>query len=314
MSERQKRKGVTGNSAFRTILIGVIALPALYLATRAVAPRLIYDSWLMVRSPESLVQASRFIGECRNSWTRNYLFRSKGVEVINYSDTVLSDDRFGSGFDDPGFVEGIVMSARRDVGRLFTNVISPTSVPVATQEQQNERDLAGTILVQENLVRLGIKRRAFYDGSRVQALIEQYEIPPGPATERIFDLASIISEEDLEIYARRKGKEASISGQKYREQQIIAERERLRTEAKMERFQASYERKQLRAIAAMEGLQERIEQRLDKQMLGSARSVIADVSRAYEEGFAGEFHLGTYSARDACNALGRKSPYDVEYR
>ena len=233
------------------------------------------------------------------------------VDVVK---TVRSDKRFGSGFDDPGFVEGIVMSARRDVGRLFTNVISPTSVPVATQEQQNERDLAGTILVRESLVSLGIKRRNFYDGSRVRALIEQYEIPPGPATDRLFDLASIISEEDLEIYARRNGKEASISGQKYRERQIIAERERLRAEAEMERLQARYERKRLRAIAAMEGLQERIEQRLDKQMLGSARSVIADVSRAYEEGFAGEYYLGTYYARDACNALGRLSSYDVRYR
>ena len=64
----------------------------------------------------------------------------------------------------------------------------------------------------------------------------------------------------------------------------------------------------------MEGLQEMIEQRLDKQMLGSARSVIADVSRAYEEGFAGKSMIGGVSSFDACDALGRLSPYDADRR
>lgn len=132
------------------------------------------------------------------------------VDVVK---TVRSDDRFGSGFDDFGFVQGVAAGLNNkttaDAFRLFANVIAPSSVPVAAQDQQNERDLAGTILVQENLVRLGLQKRNSFDGSRVETLIEQYGIPAGPATDRMYNLASIIDDNDLEIYAKREGKEAS---------------------------------------------------------------------------------------------------------
>jgi len=163
MWEIQKHKGVT-DKVVLTIFIAFVALPCLCLAARSVAPGIFYHAWLKVRSPESLVQASRVIGECRSQW-------------------ILHDSA-------------------------------------------------------------------------------------GPS-------------ESLNAQSR-------------------------------------YERRRLRTIASMEGLQEMIEQRLDKQMLGSARSVIVDVGRAYEEGFAGKRIIGSALHGGACGALGRRSPYrtpwDAAYR
>ena len=163
MSEKKRGKGVTGNQVFLTLFIAAVVLPVLYVAARSVVPGIFHDTWLRVRSPESLVQASRLIGECRNRW---------------------------------------------------------------------------------------------------------------------------IAADSLSSW----GSEPSLNAQ------------------------SRYERQRLRTIASMEGLQEVIEQRLDKQMLGSARSVIADVERAYEEGFAGKSYIGDVGSYEACHALGRKRPYDVKYR
>lgn len=132
--------------------------------------------------------------------------------MVDVVETVRSDDRFGSGFDDFGFVQGVAAGLNNkttaDAFRLFAN-LKPAALTDLSQEKQDERDLSGTILVQENLVRLGLQKRNSFDGSRVETLIEQYGIPAGPATDRMYNLASIIDDNDLEIYAKREGKEAS---------------------------------------------------------------------------------------------------------